>query len=155
MNSHGGGDPHAGLGVDPHAGVEMPAEEDPHGAMGDPNDPTKLLAGTLEIAPALAAQVKQGDVIFMVVRKADASGKTIGGPIAVDRLTVAAFPIEFRLDGSKFMMEGTRFEGDVIVKARIDRDGEAKSAASGDIEGQLKTTIPKTGLKLVLDTPVP
>jgi hypothetical protein len=54
------------------------------------------------------------------------------------------------------MMLGTgKFEGAVVLTARVDRDGEARTKEAGDIEGRVSATIPQGGLKLVLDTPVP
>ena len=61
----------------------------------------------------------------------------------------------FTLSGKNTMMPGTKFEGNVAVIVRVDRDGEATTRAKGDIEGQVRAKIPARGLKIVLDTPVP
>jgi hypothetical protein len=53
------------------------------------------------------------------------------------------------------MVAGTAFEGDVMVYARVDSDGEASSKLSGDVEGSVMASIPADKLSLVLDTLVP
>ena len=167
--SMGGADPHAGLdmgGADPHAGLDM-GGADPHAGLDmggnpggleapDPNraiDPSKFVKGTLSASPATASLIKPGAIIFISVRPINkATGESLGAPLAVDRLDVTCLPIDFHLSGAQTMVAGTRFEGDVMIYARFDSDGEASSTLPGDIEGRLETTIPAEGLSLVLDT---
>jgi hypothetical protein len=156
--------PHAGMDMEnPHAGMDM---ENPHGdmqGMGGPHgggapasfDPKMVLEGTIDVAPKLKAQVKPGDILFLSVKSVDAAGTPQRIPIAVDRADVSTFPLPFSVSGKQTMMPGTKFEGNVAVIVRVDRDGEAKTRAKGDIEGMVKATIPAKGLKIVLDTPVP
>lgn len=156
-------DPHAGMGGagdmgNPHAMGGMP-NDDIHAGMRMPEavefDPKLALDGTIDAAPKLAAQVKPGDILFLFAKKIDPdTGKPFGGPVAVDRLDVTKLPVPFHLDGSNLMMQGTKFEGTVMLFARVDRDGEARTREHGDLEGTLQATIPAGGLKLILDTPV-
>jgi hypothetical protein len=150
--------PHAGMpGMDnPHAG--MPGMQNPHaeGQAGAANvDPSMVLEGTIDVAPALKAQVKAGDLIFLSVKTRDPqTGEVQRFPLAVDRLDVASLPMPFSLSGANAMMPGTKFAGAVLLVARVDRDAEARTRTAGDIEGTLSATIPAKGMKLVLDTPV-
>lgn len=156
---HGGGDPHAGLdmGSDPHAGIDMGGMGgDPHAGMpAQPVDPSKFLRGTITATDATAAQIKPGDIIFLSAKPVNpATGAVLGNTIAAERIDVKALPIEWELTGANVMMPGTVFEGDVLILARVDRDGEARTRESGDIEGTVIATIPAENLALSLDTVV-
>src|SRR5690606_11875603 len=134
----GGMDPHAGMGgMDPHAGMGLPALEPP-----DPDRPvdrSRFLRGKIVAADAVASRVRPGAVLFLSVRPVEpVSGDVIGSPLAVDRLEIASLPVTFHLDGSKAMSAGTGFEGDVVIVARVDQDGDALSKEPGDVEGELR-----------------
>jgi hypothetical protein len=159
--------PAGGANADPHAGLDVENPHgDPHGGgmgMANPHggapatavDPKMVLAGTIEVAPKLKEVVKAGDVMFLSVKSVDESGTPQRIPIAADRQDVSTFPAAFTLSGANTMMQGTKFEGDVLITVRIDRDGEAMTRAKGDLEGSVRARIPQKGLKIVLDTPVP
>jgi hypothetical protein len=140
---------------DPHAGLDRAGDEqDPHGGPPAHIDPSRVLEGTIEAGPTLAAQIKAGDIIFLQAKKIGPTGQPMSPPIAVKRVDVTALPMQFRLDETNQMMQGTTFDGEVVIIARVDRDGEARSRTPGDVEGQIKATVPARGLKLVLDTAV-
>lgn len=131
----------------------MPMAGGAHG--GDPMgavDPSKVIAGTIDIAPKLKGQAKSGETLFVVARSW--TGKaTPGGVVAVQRYTVASLPQPFELSGANTMIMGTKFEGQVSVSVRLDRDGDAMTKNPGDLEGTVgPIEIPKQGVKLVLDT---
>jgi hypothetical protein len=153
----GGGDPHAGMdmgGGDPHAGMDMggaPELEPP-----DPNraiDPSQFLRGKIVPTDETKALIKPGAIVFLSVRPVEpTSGEVIGSPLAVARLDVQTFPLVFSLDGNNAMSKGTDFKGDVVIVARVDGDGEAKSKEPGDVEGSVRAKIPADNLTLSLDT---
>ncbi|RMH44309.1 MAG: hypothetical protein D6689_02715 [Deltaproteobacteria bacterium] len=146
--------PHAGMGTaNPHAGMGM---ANPHAGMGSgPVDPNQFLKGTIDATDATRSAIKPGDVIYLMVKPINpVTGEVIGNTMAVDRIEVTSLPLEFSLTGANVMMPGTKFEGDVVVIARVDRDGEARSRNPGDIEGKVRAKIPAAGLKLALDTVV-
>ncbi len=159
-------DPHAGLdmgGMDPHAGLDMGGEfEDPamnaRMAMAGPPkpvDPNMFLKGTIGVAPATADKVAAGDILFLAIKPVNpVSGEVIGGTIAADRIDVDDVPLSFTLTGADVMISGAEFAGEVLITARIDRDGEARTRNPGDVEGTLRAKIPSDGLALVLDTVV-
>jgi hypothetical protein len=152
-------DPHAGLGIDtgdPHAGMDMGAEDDLGGLEPpDPDrpiDPKKFLRGRIR-AGAKAGTIAPGAIVFVSAWPIDkATGEVLGSPLAVEKLTADKMPLEFRLDERNMMVKGTRFEGDVLIVARIDKDGEARTKEPGDIEGRLRARVPADKLDLVLDT---
>jgi len=146
-NPHGGGMPEG----DPHAGLDM------GGASPAPKnvDPNMVLEGTIAVSPKLKDQVKAGDILFLSVKSVDETGTPQRIPIAADRQDAQTFPMPFKLTGAHTMMQGTKFEGNVLITVRVDRDGEAMSRKTGDIEGSVRAKIPARGLKIVLDTPVP
>lgn len=157
-NPHGG-NPHAGMGIagDPHAGIDMGG--DPHGGMvmgAQPTaevDPNMFLKGDIVATAKTKKLVEPGAILFLMVKPINpVSGEIIGNTIAVDRLDLAQLPIPFELTGAHAMMMGTKFEGDVVIIARIDQDGEARTKQPGDIEGSVKAKIPADKLTLKLDT---
>jgi hypothetical protein len=150
-------DPHAGLGMDnPHGGGDPHAGMDMGGTSPVPTnvDPNMVLEGSIAVSPKLKDQVKPGDILFLSVKSVDEAGTPQRIPIAADRQDAATFPMPFKLTGANTMMQGTKFEGDVLLTVRVDRDGEAMSRKPGDIEGSVRAKIPARGLKIVLDTPV-
>lgn len=176
MNMGGSGDPHAGLNMggsgDPHAGLDMGS--DPHAgldmgdggmAMGngnpggleapDPNraiDPKMFLKGKITVSKEAKALVKPGAILFLSARPVNkATGESMGAPLAVDRIDVQGLPLDFHLSGAQTMVAGTKFEGDVMLYARVDGDGEASSKRPGDVEGSVLVTIPAEGIDLVLN----
>jgi hypothetical protein len=60
----------------------------------------------------------------------------------------------FELTERDVMTAGTRFDGEVLIRARVDGDGEARTKLPGDVEGSLRARVPSQNLDLVLDTPL-
>jgi len=155
-NPHGGvPNPHA-AGGNPHAGdrpsipADMPMPEAP------PLDPNKVIEGRIEATSELAGEIKAGDVIFLSAKPVDpATGEVQRMPVAVDRIDVGELPIAFQLSNQNVMVQGTEFSGTVQVTARVDRDREATTRKTGDIEGLVRVTIPAKDVKLVLDKRLP
>jgi cytochrome c-type biogenesis protein CcmH len=91
-------------------------------------DGSLKLSGEVRLAPALAAQAKPDDTVFIFVRGQG------GPPFAALRLTVAQLPAKFDFTGAPLMLQGRSLPAQVIVGARISRSGEP-SGAPGDLEG--------------------
>ncbi len=88
------------------------------------------------LAPALAAQAKPGDSLFIAARAVDGPPM----PLAVSRHTVAELPLSITLDDSMAMVPGHSL-ADVqqfYVMARVSKSGTA-NAAAGDLEGKSAT----------------
>jgi cytochrome c-type biogenesis protein CcmH len=86
------------------------------------------LSGEVRLAPALAAQAKPEDTVFVFVRGEG------GPPFAALRLTVAQLPAKFDFASAPLMLQGRPLPDRVVVGARVSRSGQA-TAAPGDLEG--------------------
>jgi hypothetical protein len=112
-------------------------------------DPKTVLSGVIKLDPKLKGSVKEGDVIFLVARQFDPSGVQ-GPPLAVRKLTVGTFPLNFSLDSRDAMLTGTTLSGKVVITARVDKDGDAMTKNPGDVVGQSKAVSPPNA-KVVVD----
>ncbi|HEY1815520.1 MAG TPA: hypothetical protein VGG74_24395 [Kofleriaceae bacterium] len=160
--------PHAGLGLN----AEGEPEDDegvanPHAGMGggvdvsklglpppDPNraiDPSRFVKGVITVDSKAADRMKPGSVVFVVVKRADASGQPTGTALAVDKLTWQKDQLPFELGEEQAMVGGTELVGDVIVEAHFAQNGDALSKDAGDITGQTRVKIPAEHVKVVLD----
>lgn len=98
----------------------------------DPAGGTAVIAGRVNIASALADQVRPSDVLFVIVRRPQGPPR----PIAAKRIDHPIFPVSFEITNADVMVQGAELRGMVDVVARLDRDGQAGPAQAGDIEGQ-------------------
>jgi hypothetical protein len=175
-NPHAGVDmtgtnnPHAGVdmtgGANPHAGVDMTGGNNPHAGGGvdvskmglpapDPNralDPTHHIRGTLRLGAAAKGRAQIGGAVFVIAKRADASGNPSGPPLAVTKITWRGDNQPFELSEADAMVGGTELSGDVVLLVRYDQDGDALSKQPGDVTGQLKLKIPSDHADVVLDT---
>ena len=92
-----------------------------------------VLTGTVRLSPALAAQAKPDDVVFIFARPAE------GGrmPLAILRHQVKDLPVNFRLDDSMAMSPAMKLSlfAKVVVSARVSKSGQA-APGPGDLSGQ-------------------
>jgi hypothetical protein len=160
-------------GNNPHAGLKRNAQGGgaPGGAPGgavdpskmgalapDPNrkiDPTHRITGVIAIHPKAADRAKPGGAIFVIVKKADASGNPTGTPLAVDKLVWNGQPLPFELTEGQAMIAGTELAGDVVITARYDQDGDAITKQPGDITGSLRVKVPADKANIFLDDILP
>ena len=99
------------------------------------------------LAPALAAQVKPADALFIAARAVDGPPM----PLAVSRHTVAELPLSITLDDSMAMVPGHSL-ADVqqfYVVARVSKSGTA-NAAPGDLEGKSATLNVKDAAEIAI-----
>ncbi|CAN5298536.1 c-type cytochrome biogenesis protein CcmI [soil metagenome] len=91
------------------------------------------ITGRVQLAPDLAAKVAPGDTLFIFARAAQGPRM----PLAIVRLPVGAWPVEFQLDDTQAMSPETKLSkfDQVIVGARISRSGNAMPQP-GDLSGQ-------------------
>jgi cytochrome c-type biogenesis protein CcmH len=116
----------------------------------DPAGGTAVIAGRVNIASALADQVRPSDVLFVIVRRPQGPPR----PIAAKRIDHPIFPVSFEITNADVIVQGAELRGMVDVVARLDRDGQAGPAQAGDIEGQYakNPTLPGgRGLEITLD----
>lgn len=114
------------------------------------------VSGRVSVAPALAAQVKPGDTLFIFARAVD--GPRV--PLAVLRTTAAALPLDFTLNDSQSMSPQFKLStlpagSKVQVEGRVSKSGEALPK-SGDFIGAAAPVSPGTkGVNIVIERTVP
>ena len=154
-------DPHAGIDMDQPEGEEGEedgeggpagaeeaaddADENPHGDDEAQMAPRETLArGQIRTGGEAEAAVKPGSVLYVSAVPVGDDDKPSGSAVAVERFEVSALPMPFELKGG-------RFQGDVLITAWTDADGEARTRQAGDAEGQVRARLPADGIDLVLD----
>jgi cytochrome c-type biogenesis protein CcmH len=111
------------------------------------------IAGRVDIAPALAAQVTLNDTVFIFARAVDGPRM----PLAVLRVPARELPKQFRLDDSMGMAQGMKLSSAaaVIVEARISKRGNALPQP-GDLSGRSAPVKPgASDVKITIDQVVP
>ncbi|MBI4608807.1 MAG: cytochrome c-type biogenesis protein CcmH [Candidatus Rokubacteria bacterium] len=105
------------------------------------------ITGTVALAPSLRTRVPAGGVLFIIAKRGD------GPPLAAKRIPSPVFPVEFSLGPEDRMIRGTPFEGEVMLLARVKRDGKAGPPGPGDLEGEAKAPVRvgQRGVEVVLD----
>ncbi len=90
------------------------------------------ITGTVSLAPALQAQTRPDDTVFVFARPAEGSRM----PLAILKKQVKDLPLAFTLDDSLAMTPAARLSTAqrVIVGARVSRSGNAVPQA-GDLQG--------------------
>ena len=114
-------------------------------------DPKNRIRGTLKVDAKAKNNVKAGGAVFLIVKKADASGAPSGPPLAVDKVMFSD-GLKFELTEAQAMVAGTKLEGDVVVTARYDQDSDAISKQPGDVTGMVRVKVPAENVELKLDT---
>jgi cytoskeletal protein CcmA (bactofilin family) len=112
----------------------------------DPTIHDNDISGVIALDPSLRVSLNPNAGLFIFVRQ---EGVETGPPLAVKRHSVFEFPFNFEIGQLHTMLEGTQFEGNMNLKARLDQDGNRKSSP-GDVEGKVQVTSGQTGVKLVL-----
>ena len=102
------------------------------------NAPTpsfKGVSGKVEIAPALKAKVRSGDVLMVIARQ---PGERM--PVAVLKVPVTEFPVAFSLTDALAMNPNAPISrlSEVIIEARISKTGMARAEA-GDLISATQT----------------
>ncbi len=103
--------------------------------------------GTIQVDPAVADRAKAGDILFISARPA---GVTTGPPTWVYRQVVETFPLTFTIGPANAMLGGAA-PAELVITARIDRDGNAMTRSPEDLEGKSGTLAPgATGVLITL-----
>lgn len=90
----------------------------------------RTVCGKIQLAPSVAGKFKPGTILFVFAK----SGPGGGPPLAVKRVAVDRFPVDFCLSPADTMVPGLQFSGKVFVTARLSLSGNA-GAGPGDLEG--------------------
>jgi cytochrome c-type biogenesis protein CcmH len=118
------------------ASTAAPAAPLPHGHPPVESPSAGAIAGTVTVAPAVAAAAQGGRALFLIAR----AGKD-RQIVAVRKIDAPAFPCPFELSPQDAMSHGTAFGGALEVTARLSRSGDAAPAA-GDVEGVAASVAP-------------
>ena len=113
----------------------------------------EAVTGTVTIAPAVAANVK-GDEVLFVFARAEGGPKV---PLAVVRASARELPLKFTLDDSQAMAPGMNLSSaaTVRIEARVSRSGNA-TPQSGDVVGASAVVKPGArDVRVVLDKVLP
>jgi tetratricopeptide (TPR) repeat protein len=126
------------------AEIEMRAHPEQAPAMAS-LDPAAAVGGIVQVGNGAAAPAANAS-LFLIARDAAAPA---GPPVAVKRMAISGFPLQFQLDGRDSMM-GQPLPAKMIIEARIDTDGSPALSA-----GELSGTAPNvqlgtTDLQIVL-----
>ena len=138
----------------PYAGDEAPrnpdlsrifpeaADPEPHeheGAASQPIAQETSRAGSAQ-GPTISGEIRigsgevaEGATLFVIARRAGAQG---GPPLAVSRVPNPDFPHAFELSQTNVMIPSMRFDGEMTVTARLDRDGNAMTKDAADLVGR-------------------
>jgi cytochrome c-type biogenesis protein CcmH len=135
----------AGQALPPVALAEAPSAAVP--AAG------KTVAGSITVAPEIAARVSQGDTLFVFARPEDGSRV----PLAVLRASARQLPLAFTLDDSMAMSPQSKLSqaASVRIEARITRSGNA-TPQPGDLVGRSDPVRPGArDVKIVVNEVLP
>ena len=105
------------------------------------------IEGTVNVSEALQKKIPENGTLFIFARS---EGVKRGPPLAVKRVAELKLPYEFTLGPEDVMIQGTAFEGAMVLAARIDVDGDAR-AGPGDIEGFVSAQPGDRNIKLLLN----
>jgi cytochrome c-type biogenesis protein CcmH len=112
-----------------------------------------FVAGSVTLAPALAATASPDDVVFVFARAAQGPKM----PLAILRKRVRDLPLAFTLDDSMAMAPNMSLSNfvEVVVGARISKSGQAMPQ-SGDFEGfSPAVKVGTRGVAVVIEKAVP
>jgi cytochrome c-type biogenesis protein CcmH len=111
------------------------------------------IAGTVSLAPALAAKVAPTDVVYIFARAAEGPKM----PLAIIRKQVKDLPIPFSLDDSMAMQPNFALSNfsSIVIGARVSKSGGA-APQTGDLEGLSPAVkVGATGIAVVIDRTLP
>ena len=124
----------------------------PPAAAADVADPGSSITGSIVLSPAIAKVRPKGGTLYLVARRPSDNPSARGTLIAVKKLPATTFPLPFSLTAGDMPFQNGPFEGDLVLTARIDQDGDPLTYEKGDVFGKLpKVSVGSHEVKLALD----
>jgi hypothetical protein len=131
----------------PAAAVPEPAAEAPAA-----DNPGASITGSIVLAPAVAKAKPKGGTLYLVARRISDNPTARGTLIAVRKLPATKFPLPFSLSAADMPFQNGPFDGDLVLTARIDQDGDPMTHEKGDVYGSLpRVPVGSHDVKLALD----
>lgn len=129
-----------------------PAPEPAAEAVPEPPKTEETVAGNIVLPKARKKDVKKGDTMFLIVRRAGGAPGP-GSMLAVQKLTVDEFPMPFVVSERDAMIPGSKFSGEVNLSVRVDKDGDPMTRRKGDVFGEIQgVKVGTQDVALPLDT---
>lgn len=111
------------------------------------------ITGRILLDDARKGNVAPNDTVYLVARRPADSPGTRGALVAVKRFSASSFPIEFTLGPGDMMFKNGEFEGDLMLSARIDKDGDPITRKKGDVYGVVdRAKVGTRGVDIRIDT---
>jgi hypothetical protein len=109
------------------------------------------ITGKIELSPSLAKKKPEG-ILFLVARRISDNPTARGTLIAVKKMPATTFPLPFTLSAADMPFQTGAFDGELVLTARIDQDGDPMSHQKGDMLGTLpKVRVGTKNVRLTLD----
>jgi hypothetical protein len=109
------------------------------------------ITGKIELSSSLAKKKPEG-ILFLVARRISDNPTARGTLIAVKKMPATTFPLPFTLSAADMPFQTGAFDGELVLTARIDQDGDPMSHQKGDMIGTLpKVRVGAKNVRLTLD----
>ena len=129
----------------------MPAAAPPAEAPAT-DSPGASITGSIVLSPSVAKARPKGGTLYLVARRISDNPTARGTLIAVRKLPATKFPLPFSLTAADMPFQNGPFDGDLVLTARIDQDGDPLTHEKGDVYGSLpKVPVGSHDVKLALD----
>jgi hypothetical protein len=114
-------------------------------------DPGASIKGKIVLSSAIAKTKPQG-TLYLTARRPSDNPEARGTLIAVKKLPATTFPLPFEMTAADMPFQTGPFEGDLVLTARIDQDGDPMTHEKGDAFGALpKVRVGAQDVKLTID----
>jgi hypothetical protein len=144
--------PGAAPSAPPAAAMAAGAAPGPSAEAPAGDDPGASITGSIVLAPAIAKAKPKGRTLYLVARRISDNPTARGTLIAVRKLPATKFPLPFSLTAADMPFQNGPFDGDLVLTARIDQDGDPLTHEKGDVYGTLpKVPVGSHDVKLALD----
>ncbi len=116
-----------------------------------PPAPGGTITGKIEMSKAIAKAKPKG-TLFLTARRISDNPNVRGSLVAVKKFPATTFPLEFSMSAADMPFQGSSFDGELTLTARIDQDGDPLSREKGDVHGTLpKVQVGSKDVRLTID----